>query len=119
MAKKLDIGLMGSVLVGAFMMAVPSVTWSVEGNRADDTSQMIQRMESHWQTLIRERDPIQRKAMIVVHRKMMGEARAAQGANQNHPMGDHHGQDGMMDAHHQHDLQNTTDMHSMMLDMMK
>lgn len=118
MAKKRDIGVMGSVLVGAFMLAVPSVTWSAEGNRADDTSQMIQRMESHWQTLIRERDPIKRKALVSEHRKMMDEARVAQGANQNHPMGDH-GQGGMMGSHHQHDLQNTAEMHTMMLDMMK
>lgn len=119
MAKKLDIGVTGGVLVTAFMLAVPSVTWSAEGNRADDTSQMIQRMESHWQSLVRERDPIKRKALISEHRKMMDEARAAQGANQNHSMGDHHGQVGKVDAHHQHDLQNTADNHTMMLDMLK
>ncbi len=119
MAHKLGVGLMKGVLIGALMLAAPAVSWSVQGSTADNTEQLIQRMESHWQTLIRERDPIKRKELIAEHRKMITGAMTAQRMNQNQPMGDHHGQGGMMNLHHQHDLQNTADMHTMMLDMMK
>lgn len=119
MVRNLDIRLMGSVLIGALMLATPAVTWSAEGNTSDNTAQMVQRMEAHWQTLIRERDPVKRKTLIAEHRKLMAEAMTAQGMGQNQSMGDHHGQGGMMGPHHQHDLENTADMHTMMLDMMK
>ena len=119
MAHKLDIGLMGSVLIGALVLAAPAVSWSAEGATANNSAQMVQRMESHWQTLIRERDPIKRKALVAEHRKMMAESMTTQGMSQTRPMGDQRGQGGMMGPHHQHDLQNTAEMHTMMLDMMK
>lgn len=116
MAHKLDIGLTGSVLIGVLVMAAPAVSWSAEGATANNSAQLVQRMESHWQTLIQERDPIKRKALVAEHRKMMAESMTTQGMSQTRPMGD---QRGMMGAHHQHDLQNTAEMHTMMLDMMK
>lgn len=119
MAHRLDIWLMRGVLVGVLVLAAPAVSWSAQGGASDNTEQMIQRMESHWQTLVREIDPIKRKALIAEHRKMMAESMTTQGTNQTHPMGDQHGQGGMMGSHHQHDLQNTAEMHTMMLDMMK
>ena len=103
----------------ATLLVAPAVSWSAQGSPSDKTAQMIQRMESHWQSIVRERDPVKRKALVSEHRKMMDETRVAQGANLNNSMGGHHGQGGMMGSHHQHDLQNTAEMHTMMLDMMK
>jgi len=119
MAHKLDIGLMGSVLMGVLVLAAPAVSWGAESGTANSSAERVQRMESHWQTLTRERDPIKRQAMVVEHRKMMAESMTTQGMSQTRPMGDQRGQGGMMGAHHQHDLQNTAEMHTMMLDMMK
>ena len=119
MAHKFDIGLVGSVLMGVLVLAAPAVSWSAEGGTANNLEQRVQRMESHWQTLTRERDPIKRKVLVAEHRKMMAESMTTQDMSQTRPMGDQRGQGGMMSSHHQHDLQNTAEMHTMMLDMMK
>ena len=103
----------------AVLLVAPAVSWSAESGTSNDSAQRVQRMESRWQTLTRERDPIKRTALVAEHRKMMTETMAAQGMVQTHPMADQRGQSGMMGAHHQHDLQNTAEMHTMMLDMMK
>ncbi|MHB1233955.1 MAG: hypothetical protein ACYCZQ_15420 [Burkholderiales bacterium] len=118
MARNLSIALMGSAMAGAFMLVAPAMTWSAEAKKAEDAVQIVQRMETHWQTLIRERDPARRKVLIAEHRQMMAESRAALGATPSGPMGDH-GRGSMMGSHHQHDLQNTMELHSMMLDMMQ
>ncbi len=118
MGRKLGVAWMGSVL-GALMLASPAMTWSAEQiMKVDDAAQTVQRMETHWQTLIRESDPARRKALIAEHRQMMAEARAALGAIPGEPIkGSSPG--GMMGSHHWQDLQNTAELHSMMLDMMK
>ncbi|MHB1247777.1 MAG: hypothetical protein ACYCZH_15165 [Sulfuriferula sp.] len=118
MARNLGIVLKGSIMVGALMLMAPATTWSTEANKAEDAVQSVHRMETHWQMLIRERDPARRKVLIAEHRQMMAESRAALGATPNGPMGDH-GHGGMMDNHHRHDLQNTMELHSMMMDMMQ
>lgn len=118
MANKFIVGLVGGVAAGAFMLLAPAATWAAGDKKPEDTTRTIQRMEAHWQTLIQERDPAKRKALIASHRQMMAEARAMSGDKPGTPMGDH-GQGGMMNQHHQHDLQNTTELHSMMLDMMQ
>ena len=118
MARKLSIALMGSVMAGALMLVAPALTWSTEEKNAENAAQIVQRMETHWQALIRERDPARRKALIAEHRQMMAESRAALGATPSGPMGDH-GRGGMMGSDRRYDLQNTMEMHSMMLDMMQ
>ncbi len=103
----------------AVLLAAPAVSWSAESGTSNDSAQRVQRMESHWQTLTRERDPVKRTALVAEHRKMMAESMTTKDMRQTQPMGDQRGQGGMMGAHHQHDLQNTAEMHTMMLDMMK
>lgn len=112
MARKLSLALMGLVL------AAPPMAWSAEEKKAEDTAQIVERMETHWRTLIKERDPARRKALIAEHRRMMAESSAALDAAPGGPVGDQ-GRDGIMGSHHRHDLQNTTELHSMMLDMMQ
>lgn len=107
MAHKLSFALMGLVLAAAPM------AWSAEEKKIEDTAQIVERMETHWRTLVKERDPARRKALIAEHRRMMAEARTALDAAPGDP-----GRDGIMGSHHLHDLQNTTELHSMMLDMM-
>ncbi len=114
MTRKFGIGLMGSIMAGVLMLAAPATAGSAEKNMSEDAAQTVQRMETHWQTLIRERDPAKRKALIAEHRQMMAEAKAAPGAKPDGSM-DGHGQGGTMGS----DLQNTMELHSMMLDMMR
>lgn len=118
MTRKFGIGLMGSLMAGALMLAAPAVAGSAEKNVSEDVAQTIQRMETHWRILIRERDPAKRKALIAEHRQMMTEAKTALGAKPDGSMDDH-GHGGTMGSDHRHDLQNTMELHSMMLDMMR
>lgn len=96
-------------MAGAFMLAAPTTIWGAEQKKPEDAALVVQRMETHWRTLIQEDDPARRKALVADHRQMMAEARTALGAAPSGPMG----------GHRRHDLQNTMEIHSMMLDMMK
>lgn len=116
MTRKFGIGLMASLMAGVLMLAAPAIAGSAEKNMSEDAAQTVQRMETHWLTLIRERDPAKRKALIAEHSQMMTEARTALGAK---PAMDDHGHGGTMGSDHRHDLQNTMELHSMMLDMMR
>ena len=99
---------------------MPGILSAAETQKKTDAGVFLQQMETHWQRLIREKDPERRRTMIQEHRKLMSETQSAMGAGPGGQMGmggQSHG--GMMGAHHAHDMQNTMELHSMMLDMMK
>lgn len=89
--------------MSVLVLAVPAVSWSAEGGTVNNSAQMVQRTESHRQTLVRGRDPIKRKALVAEHRKMTAESMTTQDMSQTRSMGGQRGQVGMMDPHHQHD----------------
>lgn len=118
MVRKLKTGWAGRVLLGmALMLAASAVAWSAEDKTAQDT-QLLRQLESHWQGLVNETNPDKRKLLVEAHRKMMVEVKANQPTNTVQPMGSHR-QDGSMAHHRQRDLQNTAEMHMMLLDMMQ
>lgn len=118
MVRKLNVTLIRSAMAGVLMLAAPAMTWGAEEKKAEDAARIVQHMETHWQTLIRESDPTRRKALITEHRRIMAEARTASGTTPDGPRGNA-GHGGMMGSDHRRDLLNTTELHSMMLDMMK
>jgi len=119
MIQKLRIALIGSIFAGTVLLVSPTVSWSAENKVPDDASQIVHRMETHWQMLIHEKDPARRKELIAEHRKLMAEAQAVMGATSGMPMGNQGHENMMMGNNHHYDLQNTTEMHTMMLDMMQ
>jgi uncharacterized protein YmfQ (DUF2313 family) len=66
----------------------------------------VEKMEQHWQSVIQERDPARRQVLVNEHRRMMAQAQKAMATDRMH------------DANRR-DLMHTTDIHSIMLDMMK
>ena len=65
----------------------------------------VEKMELHWQSVIQERDPVRRQDLVNEHRRMMAQAQKAIAT-------------GMVHGVNHRDLMNTTEMHSIMLDMM-
>ena len=66
----------------------------------------VEKMELHWQSVIQERDPVRRQDLVNEHRRMMEQAQKAMATGRMHDV-------------NRRDLMHTTDMHSIMLDMMK
>lgn len=117
MARKLGITFIGAVIASSLLLLAPSISLGAKEKNSDEAAQTLRRMEAHWQTLVRESDPTRRKALIAEHRQMMLETRAAMDAKPSMPRGDH-GHKGMSEMHHHHDIQNTMELHTMMLDLM-
>ena len=117
MVRKFSLTFIGAAIVSSLLLSAPSISFGAKDKKADETAQTVQRMESHWQTLVREPDPTRRKALIAEHRQMMVETRATMDVKPSMPAGDH-GHKGMSEKHHHHDIQNTVELHTMMLDLM-
>ena len=113
MARKFSLTFIGAAIVSSLLLSAPSISFGAKEKKADEAAQTVQRMESHWQTLVRELDPARRKMLIAEHRQMMVETRATMDAKPGMP-----GHKGMSEKHHHHDIQNTLELHTMMLDLM-
>lgn len=117
MAQKFSLTFIVAAIVSSLLLSAPLISFGAKDKKADEAAQTVQHMQAHWQSLVREPDPTRRKALIAEHRQMMLETRATMDAKPSMPAGDH-GHKGMSKKHH-HDIQNTMELHTMMLDLMK
>lgn len=118
MTRKLGLTFIATVIAGSLLLLAPLLSWGANDRAAKDAAQTVRRMEAHWQTLVRETDPARRKELIAEHRKIMAETRAKLDAAPTAPTGQH-GHQGMSEMHHHHDIQNTMELHTQMLEMMQ
>lgn len=105
-----------NVLIAAGVFAVASFGPSFAAEeKSPDNSQWMERMQTHWQEVIKETDPQKRQELMREHEQIMAEAAGDSGAH----MGSR-GDTGHMDMDSAHvDMMNTVDMHQHMIDMMR
>lgn len=108
--------LMRTVSIGAIALASVAGASAQQTTRSGVNPPTAAVMEQHWQSLIHERDPARRQMLITEHRRMMEEAQKADKGRI--PARGSETSAMMQDSGH-HDLRNTIEMHSIMLDMMK
>jgi uncharacterized protein YmfQ (DUF2313 family) len=94
------------VIAGVIALSGAASVSVAQASQPQASPPSVERMDRHWQSVIQERDPARRQVLINEHRRMVEQAQKAMATGMAH------------DAHHR-DLMNTTDMHSIMLDMMK
>lgn len=106
-----------AIAVGAIALSVSANISAGQAKQAPGSQPSLEAMEHHWQSVINERDTARRQVLIQEHRRMMAEA---QSTAKNKGAPSQAGKMGtmMQDPMHR-DLQNTIEMHSIMLDMMK
>lgn len=103
-------------LVAAGLLVTASLGHVVAAEQNDlNDSQWIERMQSHWEKVVKEDDPQKRQELLREHEQMMVQAagsESGQTPRQSSPSA--HG----MDSSHV-DMMNTVDMHRHMMDMMR
>ena len=114
--------LSGALFVVAFLLGDAAMADAQTPLDSQTEQQGVDRMEQHWQKLVREQDPERRKVLIQEHRRLMQEVGRTAGIRSEAQTGtrstgnrEHKGMEGA----HQQDLANTMDMHSMMLNMLE
>lgn len=105
------------VMIGAVALAGVTGVGAQQASRSGVNPPTAAAMEQHWQSLIHERDPARQQALIAEHRRMMEEAQKAD-KDKRVPARGSETSAMMQDSGH-HDLRNTIEMHSIMLDMME
>jgi uncharacterized protein YmfQ (DUF2313 family) len=95
-----------TVIAGVIALSGSASVSVAQASQPQASPPSVERMDQHWQSVIQERDPARRQVLVNEHRRMMAQAQKAMATGMAH------------DANHR-DLMHTTDMHSIMLDMMK
>ena len=95
-----------TVIAGVIALSGSASVSVAQASQPQASPPSVERMDQHWQSVIQERDPARRQVLVNEHRRMVEQAQKAIATGMAH------------DANHR-DLMNTTDMHSIMLDMMK
>ena len=113
---------MGALFVGTVLLGDATMADTQLPLDAQSEQQEVDRMEQHWQKLVRERGPERRKLLIQEHRRLMEEIVRTTGIRPETQTGTsssaNRGRKGMGGSHQQ-DLMNTLGMHSMMLNMLE
>lgn len=104
------------VMIGAVALAGVTGVGAQQTTRSGVNPPTAAAMEQHWQSLIHERDPARRQVLITEHRRIM---EVAQKADKGRIPARGSETSAMMSDSEHHDLRNTIEMHSIMLDMMK
>ena len=94
------------VIAGVIAPSGPASISVAQASQPQASPPSVERMDQHWQSVVQERDPARRQVLVNEHRRMMAQAQKAIATGRMH------------DANRR-DLMHTTDMHSIMLDMMK
>ena len=114
--------LAGALFVGADFLGDAAMADAPAPLYSQAEQQDVDRMEQHWQKLVRERDPQRRKVLIQEHRRLMEEVGRTTGIRPETQTGTRSAADSErkgMGGSHQREIMNTLDMHSMMLNMLE
>ena len=97
---------------GTLLAAVAFTAVAAQDQSVTD-EQWIARMQQHWERVITEEDPAQRRELLREHEELMTQAADERGMGGMSGMGDH------TRAGEHTDLMNSIDMHRHMMDMMR
>ena len=106
-----------AIAVGAIALSVSGGISAGQAKQTQGSQPSLEALEHHWQRVINERDTARRQVLIQEHRRMMAEAQSTTKNKSTPPKAGEMGT--MMQVPTHRDLQNTIEMHSIMLDMMK
>ena len=94
------------VIAGVIALSGSASVSATQASQPQASPPSVERMGQHWQRVIQERDPARRQVLVNEHRRMVEQAHKAMAT-------------GMAHDANRRDLMHTTDMLSIMLDMMK
>ena len=96
------------VIAGVIALGGSASVSVAQASQPQASPPSVEKLDQNWQSVIHERDPARRQVLINEHRRLMEQAQKAMAM----------ATDRVHDANRR-DLMHTTEMHSIMLDLMK